>query len=162
MAVIEGLRDGTLEAIATDHAPHSSIEKDCAFAEAQNGVIGLQTALPLSLTLWRQHAMSPLTVVHRLSWGPARLLGLDASHGVGRIAVGGPADVALVDPDLRDAGAAAALHHLAPTRGLHLDVDLLPLLSSTRQQRPGLVTVGTPFGRVHHDLRHRDLRGGGE
>lgn len=95
LAVIEGLRDGTLGAIATDHAPHSVLEKDCEFTAAQNGIIGLQTALPMSLALWHQHAFKPLEVIHRLTWGPAQILGL----GVGTLQVGARANVTLVDPN---------------------------------------------------------------
>lgn len=94
-AVIGGLKDGTLDAIATDHAPHSSVEKDVAFAEAAMGVIGLQTSLPLSLELWRDGELPLLDVIERLTWGPARTLGLP----LGSLAVGAVADVALVDPD---------------------------------------------------------------
>jgi dihydroorotase len=95
LAVIEGLRDGTLDAIATDHAPHSSIEKDVAFSEAANGVIGLQTSLPLSLDLWRSGAMPLLDVVDRLTAGPCRALGLP----YGTLQRGGVADLVVVDPD---------------------------------------------------------------
>ena len=95
LAVIEGLRDGTLEAIATDHAPHSSIEKEVAFDDAANGVLGLQTMLPLSLKLWRDYDFPVLDVVERLTWGPAKLLDL----GVGQIKAGAVADLAVVDPE---------------------------------------------------------------
>lgn len=97
LAVIEGLRDGTLDAVATDHAPHSSLEKDVAFAEAANGVIGLQTTLPLTLDLWRLGAIPLLTAVARLTYGPAQVLGLPT----GRLASGAPADVIVVDPEAR-------------------------------------------------------------
>ncbi len=95
-ALIAGLADGTIDAIATDHAPHSSLEKDTTFDEAHNGVIGLQTALPLALDLWRQGALSPLSLCERLTLGPARALGL----AVGRLQKGSTADVTIVDPDV--------------------------------------------------------------
>ena len=95
LAVIEGLRDGTLDAIATDHAPHSSIEKDVPFSEAAHGVLGLQTALPLALDLCRDHGFSEMDVVRLLTWGPARALGLEG----GTLEVGGTADLAVVNPD---------------------------------------------------------------
>lgn len=95
LAVIRGLKDGTLDAIATDHAPHSSVEKDVAFNEAANGVIGLQTSLPLSLALWRDGDMPLLDVIERLTWGPARTLGLP----FGTLAVGAVADMVVVDPE---------------------------------------------------------------
>jgi dihydroorotase len=94
-AIIAALADGTLDAIATDHAPHSSIEKDMPFGEAAHGIIGLQTALPLALELWRSGAMSLATVLTRLTAGPARVLGLPC----GTLAEGAPADVTIIDPD---------------------------------------------------------------
>ncbi len=97
LALIAGLRDGTLDAIATDHAPHSSIEKDVDFASAANGVIGLQTALPASLELHRRHDIPLLDLIARLTVGPARIFGLDG----GRIAEGERADLILVDPEAR-------------------------------------------------------------
>ena len=95
LAVIEGLRDGTLDAIATDHAPHSSIEKDVPFCDAAHGVLGLQTALPLALDLCRVCDFSPMDVVRLLTWGPAKALAL----GGGAIEVGAVADVVVVNPD---------------------------------------------------------------
>jgi dihydroorotase len=94
LAVVEGLRDGTLDAIATDHAPHSSIEKDVAFCDAAHGVLGLQTAVPLALDLWRQKILTPLQLIERLSYGPCRALRLP--HG--SLSCGDVADVTLIDP----------------------------------------------------------------
>lgn len=94
-ALVAGLADGTLDVIATDHAPHSTLEKDTTFDDAANGVIGLQTALPLALALWRSGALAPLAVIEKLTAGPARVLGLPS----GTLAVGVPADVAVLDPD---------------------------------------------------------------
>jgi dihydroorotase len=94
-AVVAGLADGTLDVIATDHAPHSVLEKDTTFDEAANGIIGLQTALPLALELWRSGALPILAVIERLTWAPARALGLP----YGTLARGAPADVTIVDPD---------------------------------------------------------------
>ncbi|MBI3179650.1 MAG: amidohydrolase family protein, partial [Deltaproteobacteria bacterium] len=96
-AIIAGLADGTLDAIATDHAPHSSIEKDVAYDEAKFGIIGLQTALPLTLALVRSLALTPLAAIERLTFGPSRVLGL--SHGT--LAAGAPADVVVLDPEGR-------------------------------------------------------------
>ncbi|HLV60102.1 MAG TPA: dihydroorotase [Fredinandcohnia sp.] len=93
-AVREGLADGTLDAIATDHAPHSSLEKDVPFAQAANGIVGLETALPLTLRLVEEGVLSPMRAIELLSWGPARAFGLPG----GRIAVGEPADITVVDP----------------------------------------------------------------
>ncbi len=93
-AVREGLADDTLDAIATDHAPHSSLEKDVPFAQAANGIVGLETALPLTLRLVEEGVLSPMRAIELLSWGPARAFGLPG----GRIAVGEPADITVVDP----------------------------------------------------------------
>lgn len=94
-AVLEGLVDGTIDAIATDHAPHSRDEKDVEYDRAAFGISGLETALGLVLT----HLVTPgrLTLaqaVDRLSSAPARLFGLPG----GTLAPGRPADLALVDP----------------------------------------------------------------
>src|SRR5690606_15954496 len=80
---------------ATDHAPHSVLEKDVTFAEAAHGVIGLQTALPLALDLWRQGHMPLLDVIARLTVGPARVLDLP----YGEVKVGAVADLCVIDPD---------------------------------------------------------------
>ncbi len=93
-AVIEGLKDGTLDAIATDHAPHSAVEKDVEFDVAANGIIGLETALPLSLSLVRAGALTPLRLAELLSSGPARVLGVPG----GTLAEGSIADLTVVDP----------------------------------------------------------------
>ncbi len=95
-AVIDGLADGTIDAIATDHAPHGSLEKDVTFDEAMNGILGLQTALPLALDLVRQKKLSPLRLVELMSSGPAAVLGLPYGH----LGIGAIADVTVVDPDL--------------------------------------------------------------
>ncbi|HXU00197.1 MAG TPA: dihydroorotase [Polyangia bacterium] len=98
-ADIEALRaalaDGTIDAVATDHAPHSPVEKDVEFEEAAFGMIGLETALPLVLELVRGGALTPAALVTRLSVAPAAAFGLAG----GTLADGAPADVTVVDPD---------------------------------------------------------------
>ncbi len=94
-AVWEGLADGTLDAIATDHAPHSSVEKDVEFEVAANGIVGLETALPLTLALVRDGVIPLARAVDLLSRGPARCFDLPG----GTIAVGAVADLVVVDPD---------------------------------------------------------------
>lgn len=96
-ALQEALRDGTIDCIATDHAPHSSVEKDCEFAEASPGMIGLEPALPLLLELVRGGALTPLRLVETLATAPARLAKIEG----GSLRVGERADLALVDPNLR-------------------------------------------------------------
>lgn len=94
-AIREGLRDGTLDAIATDHAPHSELDKDLEFDLAANGIIGLETALPLTLQLVREKVLDAERMVRLLSLNPARILGVDG----GTLSVGAPADVTVVDPE---------------------------------------------------------------
>jgi dihydroorotase len=93
----EGLADGTIDAVATDHAPHAVHEKEVDFAEAPNGILGLETAVPVTLDVVRTGELSPLEWVRRLSTNPARIL----KRTGGRLAVGAPADVVLVDPERR-------------------------------------------------------------
>jgi len=95
-ACIAGVADGTLDAIVTDHAPHTASDKAVEFEDAPFGVIGLETALPALLRLVDQGALTLSTVIERLTAGPAACFGLD----VGRLVPGSPADVTLIDPDL--------------------------------------------------------------
>jgi len=96
MAILEGIQDGTIDAIACDHAPHEAYVKKCEFAAAANGIIGLQTSLPLSLSLLAGGKVAPARLVDLLSVGPARVLGL---RGKGSLAAGADADVTVIDPD---------------------------------------------------------------
>ena len=93
-ALIAGLRDGTIAAVATDHAPHARHEKEVPFEAAPFGVTGLETAFPALYTHLVQPGLLKLdTLLERLSAGPARAYGLDAP----RIAVGAPANLTLLD-----------------------------------------------------------------
>ena len=92
-----GLVDGTLDAIATDHAPHAMHEKDLEFTQAPPGMIGFETAVALVLDLVRQGELSPLELVRRLATNPARIL----RRAGGTLAPGAPADVVVVDPEQR-------------------------------------------------------------
>ena len=94
LAVIEGLHDGTVDAIATDHAPHDQESKRVPFAHAANGVVGLETLLPLSLELHHRDRLSLLDLLRLVTVAPADLLGLPQ----GRLAAGAPADLLLFDP----------------------------------------------------------------
>jgi dihydroorotase len=96
LAIIEGLADGTIDAIATDHAPHEDYVKKCEFTIAANGIIGLQTALPLTLALVRNGKLSPSQAVSLLSANPASILRLE---GKGKLSPGADADLAIVDPE---------------------------------------------------------------
>jgi len=102
-AVRAGLADGTIDAIATDHAPHHIDEKNVEFNIALNGIVGLETALPLTLRLVEDGVLSLADAVARLTLGPARALGIPR----GTLEVGAPADVTVIDPEMKwavDAG----------------------------------------------------------
>jgi dihydroorotase len=95
-ALVEGLRDGTLDCVSTDHAPHTDYEKDKEFDYAPFGVIGLETALPIVLdVLYRQGKFPLPEIIALMTCKPARLLGLSA----GTLAATAAADVTLFDPD---------------------------------------------------------------
>lgn len=94
LAIIEGLRDGTIDMIATDHAPHSREEKERPLTEAPSGIIGLETALPLAITeLVNGGYLTMKSVLEKMSANPAAMYHLDAGY----LAEGGPADIILVD-----------------------------------------------------------------
>lgn len=95
-ALIEGLRDGTIDAIATDHAPHSAEEKSQSMKKAPFGIVGLETAVPLTVTkLLKTGILTPLQMARVMSWQPARIANLSC----GTLAEGAAADVVLIDPD---------------------------------------------------------------
>jgi dihydroorotase len=94
-AIREGLADGTIEVIATDHAPHSSLEKDVEFNKAANGVIGMETAVSLGLKLVQEGVISITGLVEKMAAAPARILGLEKN-----LQPGGTADITIIDPDI--------------------------------------------------------------
>ena len=94
-AMVEGLSDGTVDFIATDHAPHGHIEKMCTFEEAANGISVLETALGSLLSLVHSGAVALPTLIGRLTASPARFLGMD----LGTLRPGAPADVTVFDPE---------------------------------------------------------------
>ncbi len=94
-AIREGLRDGTIDVIATDHAPHAIQEKEQEFAAAPFGVVGLETALPLTLALVEEGVLSLERAIAALTTEPARVVGLKK----GTLAPGADADVVVVDPE---------------------------------------------------------------
>lgn len=93
-AIKAGLADGTIDAIATDHAPHHLDEKDIEFNLALNGIIGLETSLPLALKLVEEGVLTLQALVERMSGNPARILGLDR----GSLKPGTAADITVIDP----------------------------------------------------------------
>ncbi len=93
-AIVEGLIDGTIDAIASDHAPHSKEKKEVEFSHAPNGVIGLETTVPISVTeLLGKRGMDLARLVALLTVGPARILGIPA----GTLAPGAQGDVTVLD-----------------------------------------------------------------
>ena len=93
MALREGLRDGTIDAIATDHAPQSVIEKDVEFDQAANGVIGLETAFSIAYGLVEEGAFSLNDAIKAMTINPATVMGLEK----GSLRVGSVADITIVD-----------------------------------------------------------------
>ena len=96
LAIIEGLKDGTIDIIATDHAPHAKEEKDKPLTEAPSGMLGLEAALPLCIEkLVKEAGMSMMEVLDKLTVKPAEMYNIDR----GDLRVGGPADIVIFNPD---------------------------------------------------------------
>ena len=96
MALIEGLQDGTIAAIANDHAQHTQTAKLVEFDHAPFGIIGLETAVPVTLTeLYHKNYLSLSQIISKFTVGPATILGINA----GTLSIGAPADVTVIDPD---------------------------------------------------------------
>ncbi len=95
-ALIAGLADGTIDAVASDHAPHNIAEKEVEFDQAAFGMVGLETSLPLLLQLVHEGRLTPVQLVERMSVAPARILRIKG----GALSEGEAADVTLIDPDL--------------------------------------------------------------
>jgi dihydroorotase len=93
-AVIQGLVDGTIDAIASDHAPHSKEEKDLEFDQAAFGIVGLETSLPLSLKLVQDGFLTLEDLVRKMAKNPAQILGMNND-----ILPGSRADLTLIDPE---------------------------------------------------------------
>jgi dihydroorotase len=93
-AIREGLSDGAIDVIATDHAPHAPKEKELPFEQAPNGIIGLETAFPVSFSLVEDGILTIEQLVEKMATNPARILGLD--HG---IKIGNTADITIFDPE---------------------------------------------------------------
>jgi len=118
-AIKAGLADGTIDAIATDHAPHHLDEKDLEFTLAFNGIIGLETSLPLSLALVADKVLDLNALVASMSLKPARILGLDR----GTLTQGAAADITVIDPEAEwtvDAGKLASKSKNSPFLGMKM------------------------------------------
>ena len=94
-AIVDGLRDGTIDAIATDHAPHDQESKRVPMQHAANGVVGLETLLPLTLDLVNKGELTLIDALSRITSSPANLLDLENGH----LRKNGPADLVLFDPN---------------------------------------------------------------
>jgi len=117
-AMIEGIGDGTVDAIATDHAPHAFHEKQVEFDRAAFGITGLQTALAIAITVLHGHFQLPLRrIVELLSSNPARIFNLEDR---GTLAEGAHADVTIFDPNKKwtfDATQSRSKSHNTPYDG---------------------------------------------
>lgn len=96
-ALLEALRDGVFDAIATDHAPHTTVDKECEFGLAASGISGLETALGALMWLVNNGDLDLATVIRYLTVEPARVFSLPA----GTLRRGAPADIAIIDPNLK-------------------------------------------------------------
>ena len=94
-AICQGLVDGTIDVIATDHAPHSIIEKAVEFDQAANGIIGLETAVPLGLKLVEAGIIDITDLIEKMSKNPARILGLKIGLEIRKTA-----DITIIDPEI--------------------------------------------------------------
>jgi dihydroorotase len=135
-AIRIALADGTLDAIATDHAPHSILEKELEFDAAANGVIGLETALPLTLALVRDKVIDAKRLVELMAVNPAAILAVPG----GALSVGAAADLTLIDPEREWIYSADQV--VSKSRNT-------PFLGWKLQGRAVLAMVG---GRVRHSL----------
>ncbi len=100
-AIKEGIADGTITVLGTDHAPHTHESKDVPFDSASFGIIGLETALALyAKALIDDGVISWLKMIDMMTWQPAKLCGLNRI-GLGRLSVGSPADITIIDPEER-------------------------------------------------------------
>ena len=94
-AIKQALRDGLIEIIATDHAPHAQEEKNRGYKEAPNGIVGLETAVPLGITeLVETGILTPMDLIKKMSYNPAKMLGIDK----GTIEIGKKADITIINP----------------------------------------------------------------
>jgi dihydroorotase len=138
LAMIDALRRGVVDCIATDHAPHGLVDKDVEYDRAAFGISGLETSLGLCLRLVHDGIVTPMRLVELMSTRPAALAGLPA----GTLAVGSAADLVLVDPGLEwvvDPAAFLSLGKNTPFAGTSLKGRALLTLVGGREayRHPG-------------------------
>lgn len=136
LAIREGLQDGTFDAIATDHAPHSVMEKDLEFDRAAYGIIGLESALSLSLALVREGLITKNRLVELMSVNPVNILGVQG----GSLGVGDVADITVIDPEARFEFTKEMIRSKSKNS---------PFLGMTMQGRAALTLLE---GRITHNL----------
>jgi dihydroorotase len=142
-ALIEGLRDGTIDAIATDHAPHSQVDKECEYGLAAPGISGLETALALVLTLVHRGEMDLVNTIAKLTEGPATVL----RRAPATLRPGSAADIVIFDPDYSwgvEPDKFASKGHNSPVRGQRLKGGvMLTMVRGNVVYRRGNFGVGT-------------------
>ena len=136
-ALREALADGTIDCIATDHAPHTDLEKDCEFEAASVGINGLETAIGSMFQLVRDGVFKPLRFVETLSTAPARLI---PDFEGGSLREGRRADVTVLDPDAQ---------WILDKEALRSKSHNTPLLGRELRGRPSMTIVG---GEIVHEL----------
>ena len=136
-ALREALADGTIDCVATDHAPHTDLEKDCEFEAASVGINGLETAIGSMLRLVHDGVLKPLRFVETLATGPARLI---PDFDGGSLREGRRADVTVIDPEAR---------WIVEKEGLRSKSHNTPLLGRELVGRPVMTIAG---GEVVHEL----------
>jgi dihydroorotase len=136
-ALRDALADGTIDCIATDHAPHSDLEKDCEFEEASVGINGLETAIGSMFQLVRDRVLKPLRFVETLSTAPGRLI---PDFDGGSLREGRRADITMLDPEAR---------WILDDEALRSKSHNTPLLGHELMGRPVMTIVG---GEVVHEL----------
>jgi len=115
--LIEGLKSGVIDCIATDHAPHHKTEKERGFVDAPFGITGLETSVALTITeLVKKGVLTPLQMAERMSYTPAKIIGIDK----GTLLPGKAADITIIDPDKEyviDSNTFASKGHNTPFDG---------------------------------------------
>lgn len=121
LAIIQGLKDNTIDIIATDHAPHSADEKAKPITEAPSGIIGLETALPLGITnLVKSGYLSYMELLEKMTINPASMYHLD----YGYIAEGGPADLVIFNDNLQTINTFCSKSNNSPFKGQSLNGEI--------------------------------------
>lgn len=132
-ALVAGLKDGTIDTIGTDHAPHALSDKEVGYDKAAFGMLAFEVALPTLLSLVRAGALDLPTIIRKLTVAPAAVLGDLLPAGAGTLAVGAPADVTVFDPHR---------HWTVTPESLRSASKNTPLLGLTVQGQVTLTVVG--------------------